>query len=507
MILALLLCAWLLWQQGLSSALSLADIPGLWRSVWLSGFTGLLSTVLAALLAVYWVEVGQRFAWLVGVPHLALAVGLAQIWSPSGLWGHWSVASGLLGQVPQFPNLRDDNGLFMVFALMLKEAAFLAIVFGSQSTAEDGQRVTLARSLGCSRAQAYWRVHVPMILARGRYAIWLALTYAVTQVEVASVLSPQRPPTLALMIIERLNDARPEAWTQAIWLVLALVVLVVLTIVTFELLFKPLLAHRVLGDTLAQRCLTGFSRLAALHIVLSMVILVILAVTKRWPRGQWIPSGWHVDTLLRVLSGDVFFNTLVLGLTASLLGLLIALMLLHFGWRFAGASRIWVVAALGLPSLLTVLGLYWLSVQTQLPSILALLWGHGFVVLAYQLLLLAPAWQKLPKPLCDQAASLGMRPWQVTWRVRLPLMSRVIATALAIGFSVSVAQYVSTLVLTGGRVQTLGIEVVIAAGSGQRNYLAASALMLASLPALVFWMSHVAPNWLWRTRKGMQIDD
>jgi putative thiamine transport system permease protein len=64
------------------------------------------------------------------------------------------------------------------------------------------------------------------------------------------------------------------------------------------------------------------------------------------------------------------------------------------------------------------------------------------------------------------------------------------ASALAIGFAVSIAQYLSTQFIGAGRHPTLTTEAVTLASGGQRNVAAAFALLQALLPALGFLAAH-----------------
>jgi ABC-type uncharacterized transport system YnjBCD permease subunit len=63
------------------------------------------------------------------------------------------------------------------------------------------------------------------------------------------------------------------------------------------------------------------------------------------------------------------------------------------------------------------------------------------------------------------------------------------ASALAIGFAVSVAQYLSTQFIGAGRHATLTTEAVTLASGGQRNLAAAFGLLQALLPALAFGLA------------------
>jgi putative spermidine/putrescine transport system permease protein len=84
----------------------------------------------------------------------------------------------------------------------------------------------------------------------------------------------------------------------------------------------------------------------------------------------------------------------------------------------------------------------------------------------------------------DEARTLGARPRTVLWRVTLPMMQRQLGAAFLLGFLVSWAQVATTLVIGGGRVRTLPLEVFGYLQAGQDRYAAMGALLLV-LPALM----------------------
>lgn len=84
----------------------------------------------------------------------------------------------------------------------------------------------------------------------------------------------------------------------------------------------------------------------------------------------------------------------------------------------------------------------------------------------------------------DEARTLGARPGTVLWRVTLPMMRRQLGEAFLLGFLVSWAQVATTLVIGGGRVRTLPLEVFAYLQAGQDRYAATGALLLV-IPALL----------------------
>ena len=85
------------------------------------------------------------------------------------------------------------------------------------------------------------------------------------------------------------------------------------------------------------------------------------------------------------------------------------------------------------------------------------------------LLALAGPWRALEPQQVIAAASLGAGPWRRLWRIKLPLLAGPLATAAAIGFAVSAAQFLAVLLPGAGRVQVLATEAVALASGADRR--------------------------------------
>jgi putative thiamine transport system permease protein len=87
----------------------------------------------------------------------------------------------------------------------------------------------------------------------------------------------------------------------------------------------------------------------------------------------------------------------------------------------------------------------------------------------------------------------------------LPMLLRPVLVALALGFSVSVALYVPTIFLGGGRLTTLTAEAVALAAGSDRRVIGVYAFLQAALPLLAFAAAFAIPAWLHRNRRGMLV--
>ena len=87
------------------------------------------------------------------------------------------------------------------------------------------------------------------------------------------------------------------------------------------------------------------------------------------------------------------------------------------------------------------------------------------------------------------SAALGRSRAAFLWQVKWPLLRSALAAALAVGFAVSVAQYLPTLYVGAGRFQTVTTEAVTLASGGQRALTAAFAWLQWLLPMLMFGLA------------------
>ena len=88
--------------------------------------------------------------------------------------------------------------------------------------------------------------------------------------------------------------------------------------------------------------------------------------------------------------------------------------------------------------------------------------------------------------------------------IALPMLLAPILTACAVAMAVSVGQYLPTLLVGGGRVQTLTTEALALAAGGDRRVIGVYALLQAAIALLPFALALALPALVWRNRRGMQ---
>ena len=225
------------------------------------------------------------------------------------------------------------------------------------------------------------------------------------------------------------------------------------------------------------------------------------ALPARWTATTWIGNA---DTLWRPA-----WATLVVGLTASLIAAILTLACLENEQRrlvHPGASALWLLyLPLLVPQIAFLFGTQVLLVRLRLDgSWVAVVWAHLLFVLPYVFLSLADPWRALDPRFARSAAGLGASPLRVFCRVKLPMLLRPVLVALAVGFAVSVGQYLPTLFAGAGRIATLTTEAVTLSSGDDRRIIGVYAFLQSAMPLLVYGGALAVPTLLYRNRRGLQ---
>lgn len=480
------------------------------RALVLSLLTGLGATALSVALSAWllshtfgtarWSGAIRVLAPMLAVPHAAFAIGLAFLLAPSG-WILRALSPWATGfsAPPAWATTQDPWGVALIAALVGKEVPFLLWAAATQlQRADAGARwrreLEVARSMGYSSQAAWWRVVWPQLWPRLHAPLLAVMAYSLTAVDMAIVIGPAAPPTAAVLAWQWLLDAdvRTNAQGSALAWLLAFVVAVTaagLSVLRRQLRWRGSWVGGERGrDTMS---LTGIAPLAAL---VSLYVAVLLAtavgsISGVWPFPQFWPQSWSLEGWRSVAaSSRTLVTTFGLAITSSLCALAWTLLWLESAppaWN-ANLRRL-VYLSLVLPPVLWVVGLHRLALAWGLDTRWAGLWlAHTLAALPYVLIALSPAYVGFDARYAHIAASLGRGRLAFLLRVKWPLLRASLWGALAVGFAVSIAQYLPTLFIGGGRFATVTTEAVGLAAGGQRSVLAAYAWLQWLLPVLFF---------------------
>ncbi len=510
--------------------------PGLGPATWVSLWSGVLATSLSLAITLVLVAVGwgtrpfrllTRFlSPLLSIPHAATALGLAFLVAPSGwvarLLSPWATGWTL---PPDLMILNDPLAMTLTLGLVLKEIPFLLLMtLAALPQSDASRRLMVTQSLGAGRVQGFCVAVLPAIYRQIRLPVYAVLVYSMTTVDMAMILGPTRPPTLSVQIVvwtaQGTADHRLLATSAALWQL----GVVVLALIGWHL------AERAGGLWLKSHALRGVHRgtmarwaeggLAGLASALGVALVAIMSLTflglALWSiTGQWtFPAALPHSFSLRVwMSGapslaEHSAHTLILGLVSAGLSLAMAVIWLALG-AGQGRHHRWVGPLIYIPLLVPQVaflpGLQVFALGLGWAGNMALVTGvHVLFVFPYVFLSFSPSYLAWDDRIARVAASLGATPLRILLTLRLPMLLRPMLTAFAVGFAVSVAQYLPTLLMSGGRVETLTTEAVALSSGGNRRLIGAYALLQMGLPALAFGLALFIPALIFSNRKGME---
>ena len=503
----------------------LFNMPGLAESIRLSMTTGILATTLSFFLTCLFLAAFQHKNWfarlqavlatLLAIPHLALAIGLVFVIAPSG-WIVRLLSPWLTGWYlpPDLITVQDPWGLSLVFALALKETPYLILMgLSIAPQLRQTERIRVATSLGYSPMASWFKVIFPDFYRLMRLPLMAVLAFSLSVVDVALIIGPGTPPPLSVLVLRWYLE--PDLGFRLLAAAGGLLQLgLVLGTLSLWFTASPLLGRvlknrltngkRQILESLLPKISMGSLLLLVGTALLSITSLVIWSFTKRWSYPNTLPDNLTTRTWERQTETliELGLATTTLGLTASCLAVALSLACLEFEKqrnRSSGQGSLYLLyVPLLIPQVTFLFGIQILLVSLGLDGTwIAVIWLHLIFVLPYAFLSLSDAYHQQDNRYGQVALSLGHNRWTTFFRVRLPFLIRPVCFTLALGFAVSAAQYLPTLLGGTGRITTLATEAVSLASGGNRRVVAVVTLLYSLLPLLAFALALFLPSWLY----------
>ena len=514
---------------------TLFALDGIWHMVWLSLFTGVGSTLLAMAGAFLLLATFYQSSWLEKVqgllspflvfPHAAAAIALLFVLSPSGIFARLMVLGG--DDVPPvagssfFPY--DEFGFSVLLALSLKELPFIILMALSVMSQPLIKKkllgyVNVGSSLGYSPTASFFKLVAPSIFTQIKLPILAVLVFATSNVEIPLILGSNNPSTLAVAIMHWFNhidlSMRLLASSAAVLQVaVSGVVLLLFFAVEHFLMYlgkQSLIKGRRHGADALVRGI-GYGIVSLYVILISTVIyaVVMYSIAKHWSFPALLPEGvtfLHWGTALEALATPLV-NSLLLGMLVSTSAMLLVLFTLESeqlkpAARHANSAfSISLFLPLLVPGVAFLYGLVWFQ-QLVLQNAV---WFHTYIahmvyVVPYVFLSMAVAYRKFDNRYAMVAQSLGKTPWQVFYRIKLPLMLNAILVAWALGLAISFSQYLPTLLASGGTIATITTEAVASVSGSSTRLTAVYVIIQGAMPLIGFVIAWYLPGVLMKNR-------
>jgi putative thiamine transport system permease protein len=509
----------------------LLALPGFGTALRLSVFTGLVSTGLSLILSIgFCAAVHGRMTRAGGVrmltpflaaPHAAIAIGLAFVLSPSGWIARTLAPLFQWDRPPDLASVNDPWGLALIIGLMVKEVPFfLLVILSALTQIPVRSHMAVGRSLGYGRGLVWLKIIMPQVWPLIRLPVLVVLAFSLSVVDMALILGPSNPPTLAVLLTRLFSDPDLGSILPASAGGLVQLGLVVLA---FAALWLAERLGRQIGLVWLRRGGRGTStepwlRLATAATMvlfalgtLAMMALLAWSVAWRWSWPGVLPESWSLRAWATPAAGwtSALTNTVALALCSTLLCLTLAIAWLEGEDRGRRARARWAEALIYLPLLIPqvsfLFGMNVLLLGFGLSgSFAAVVWAQSLFVFPYVMITLSDPWRARDARLDRTAAALGAGPWRRLFRVKLPVLLAPLCTAAAIGVAVSVAQYLPTLFLGAGRVATLTTEAVTLSTSSDRRVVGVYATLQAAVPFLAYAMAALVPAMVHRNRRDLK---
>ncbi|APD89748.1 ABC transporter permease [Alteromonas mediterranea] len=514
---------------------TLFALDDIWHMVWLSLFTGVGSTLLAMAGAFLLLATFYQSSWLEKVqgllspflvfPHAAAAIALLFVLSPSGIFARLMVLGG--DDVPPvagssfFPY--DEFGFSVLLALSLKELPFIILMALSVMSQPLIKKkllgyVNVGSSLGYSPTASFFKLVAPSIFTQIKLPILAVLVFATSNVEIPLILGSNNPSTLAVAIMHWFNHidlsmrllASGAAVLQVAVSGVALLLFFAVEHFLMYLGKQSLIKGRRHGADALVRGI-GYGIVSLYVILISTVIyaVVMYSIAKHWSFPALLPEGvtfLHWGTALEGLATPLV-NSLLLGMLVSTSAILLVLFTLESeqlkpAARHANSAfSISLFLPLLVPGVAFLYGLVWFQ-QLVLQNAV---WFHTYIahmvyVVPYVFLSMAVAYRKFDNRYAMVAQSLGKTPWQVFYRIKLPLMLNAILVAWALGLAISFSQYLPTLLASGGTIATITTEAVASVSGSSTRLTAVYVIIQGAMPLIGFVIAWYLPGVLMKNR-------
>lgn len=238
-----------------------------------------------------------------------------------------------------------------------------------------------------------------------------------------------------------------------------------------------------------------FTVVAIFVIVLApLVVQVVWSFAFRWYFPDLLPGEWGLQAWRYVFSpnsrvGEGLVNSLAIAIVVSLLSIAVGLpaaraLALH-DFRGKGLVEWLLMIPIIVPAVVVTMGIHIVFIRLRLAdTFLGMVLIHLIPCVPYMVLVMTSVFANYGTALEDTARTLGAGPVRTFWHVTLPAILPGLLVATLFTFLISWSQYVTSLLIGGGRIITLPM-VLFPFISGANNATAAAISLVFVAPAIV----------------------
>jgi spermidine/putrescine transport system permease protein len=231
------------------------------------------------------------------------------------------------------------------------------------------------------------------------------------------------------------------------------------------------------GQVIDRWLLPLYTLFVVAYLTLPVLVMIMFSFNDPTGRSNLVFRNFSFDAWLNPLGrpglDDAVINSLWIAFGATListvLGTLIALALVRYGFRGRGATNMLIFLPMSTPEVVLGASLLTMFVATtRLPfvpegllfplNIRTILIAHVMFCISYVVVTVKARLQNFPRHLEEAAMDLGANEWQTFWRVTFPLILPGVVAAALLAFSLSIDDYVITA-LTSGQTDTFPLFI------------------------------------------------
>ena len=250
------------------------------------------------------------------------------------------------------------------------------------------------------------------------------------------------------------------------------------------------MTEHVLYKTLRIALIIGM----VISVVLPIIVLLVWSFAHRWLWPNVVPESiggraWAYVFSPAAMVGRAFLNSTVIALFVTMicvaLGVPAGRAIGMSGPKRRGLLTAVILIPIIVPSIAVAMGLHVIMIRLRLTeSIAGVVIVHLIPALPYMIAVMSSVFSGFNANMELQARSLGAGPLDAFFRVTVPSVLPGIVTGALFAFLISWTQYILTLLIGGGRVQTLPVLLFAFASAGDTAVTAALSIVFL-LPALI----------------------
>src|SRR3954471_7357761 len=234
---------------------------------------------------------------------------------------------------------------------------------------------------------------------------------------------------------------------------------------------------RRLGARVERWILPAYTLGVTLYLILPVAVMILFSFNDPTGRSNLTFRSFSIDAWLdplgRIGLADAVTNSLVIAfgstIVATILGTLIALALVRYGFRGRNATNLLIFLPMSTPEVVLGSSLLTLFIATaNLPfipagflfplSIRTIFIAHVMFNISYVVVTVKARLADFPRHLEEAAMDLGANEWVTFWKITFPLILPGVVAAALLAFSLSIDDYVITS-LTSGQTDTFPIYI------------------------------------------------